>query len=424
MGYSHCNKSENDCFTVKPDPRSGTFKPPKGKPDQQMLLFPSLTFAQPGRISSISYFATKAGEAYISFWRHVPDNLTQWAMVGKVPVEATDEGMNNQVVEENIYVSIGDAIAIHYPLTNESSSRSARGVVGYEYAYSDRNIPDGLKYIDYKHMYKKRYFDNGWKVWNVQNFDRIHYSKAIPLLNISIDCLQNACPDHWYGPDCRYQCFATCKDQMCSSVNGECLRGCEAGYMGSTCHQKCPGQCKGSSDCDRFTGMCSSGLCADGYIGELCNNKCPFQMFGQNCSSVCNCANDNQCDHVTGRCPDVPIDENTDGSGSCKVGWTGCSCSTPIHHLQRNSLVMQVLTPILIVLLVIAIAVNVYLLLKIKYGFSMNDTGCCRRLSSALKIEEKGVRFSNPLSISSSNFEPFNGDEVSVNHERQPSNGK
>lgn len=49
--------------------------------------------------------------------------------------------------------------------------------------------------------------------------------------------------------------------------------------------------------------------------------ECDGSSFGPNCSEICNCAENGDCDHVNGSCPN-----------GCAEGWGGSSCSLGTVH--------------------------------------------------------------------------------------------
>ena len=60
--------------------------------------------------------------------------------------------------------------------------------------------------------------------------------------------------------------YITNSDKQFASASG-----CSAGQYGSECQQLC-GQCKGSSACNRLTGVCPDG-CDPGWTTLYCNNS-------------------------------------------------------------------------------------------------------------------------------------------------------
>ena len=54
-------------------------------------------------------------------------------------------------------------------------------------------------------------------------------------------------------------------------------------------------------------------------INVIYVSACPLRTFGENCTSVCHCADGTGCDSVTGAC-----------FVGCETGWTGDSCSVQL----------------------------------------------------------------------------------------------
>ncbi|CDW55810.1 NIDO and EGF 3 and EGF CA domain containing prote in, partial [Trichuris trichiura] len=64
-------------------------------------------------------------------------------------------------------------------------------------------------------------------------------------------------------------------------------------------------------------------LCAPGVKGLHCFSKCEKNEFSYDCAKRCYCAQDEECNHITGRCP----------SERCKSGWTNApSCDIDIDE--------------------------------------------------------------------------------------------
>lgn len=76
------------------------------------------------------------------------------------------------------------------------------------------------------------------------------------------------------GPDCRGFCEGICSaPDLCDQSTCTCL-GCDDGWWGETCLQRCPTGCAGADDpCDRVTGDCFA--CDPGLYGEQCTLTAP-----------------------------------------------------------------------------------------------------------------------------------------------------
>ena len=86
------------------------------------------------------------------------------------------------------------------------------------------------------------------------------------------------------------------------------VAACPDDYYGSDCRIPC--ECQNGALCDAVTGKCT---CTMGFHGEYCEQQCPVGKFGPGCVHTCNCQNGASCDKVTGCC-------------SCTSGWYGQSC--------------------------------------------------------------------------------------------------
>ncbi|XP_071483947.1 uncharacterized protein [Diadema antillarum] len=132
------------------------------------------------------------------------------------------------------------------------------------------------------------------------------------------NCL-TGCGESKYGWDCRFTCEPGQALSQCAGSH-VCLPdpfgcSCLAGFTGPTCELTCPlttfgagcdqmCHCNETASCDRFTGECSDGECAEGWSGTNCQvpDICPEGFFGVNCSEKCNCLNNAACDKVTAVC--------------------------------------------------------------------------------------------------------------------------
>ncbi|CAG2244700.1 unnamed protein product [Mytilus edulis] len=78
--------------------------------------------------------------------------------------------------------------------------------------------------------------------------------------------------------------------------NGKC-QACPSGTYGEQCSKECI--CANDADCDPVSGDC---LCSVGWFGDHCTKVCPTGKFGKNCNGTCACSNVEQCDVQTGKC--------------------------------------------------------------------------------------------------------------------------
>ncbi|GFR82996.1 multiple epidermal growth factor-like domains 11 [Elysia marginata] len=95
------------------------------------------------------------------------------------------------------------------------------------------------------------------------------------------------CDTNTYGKNCAKNCSETCKAKgevsRCNHIDGLCTFGCEAGYMGLSCHEGCDNKtygenckhlcsinCAGTGGlCNPKNGSCVQG-CRTGFYGETC----------------------------------------------------------------------------------------------------------------------------------------------------------
>ncbi|GFR75476.1 retrovirus-related Pol polyprotein from transposon 297 [Elysia marginata] len=150
------------------------------------------------------------------------------------------------------------------------------------------------------------------------------------------------CPAGKYGLKCSNTCSFSCSGShnACHHVSGRCLHGCDSGYIGVKCDQQCPAgkyglkcsntcsfSCGGSDNaCHHFSGRCLNG-CDSGYIGVKCDQQCPTGKYGPRCSNTCSIScggSHNTCHHVSGQC-----------LHGCDPGYTGIKCD---QHPSRMSL--------------------------------------------------------------------------------------
>lgn len=69
---------------------------------------------------------------------------------------------------------------------------------------------------------------------------------------------------------------------ICDVITGECLYGCQDGFLGPNCTDECSPNCKKSEissnlTCNATDGSCSLG-CNDGFWGVKCNELCRYNI--------------------------------------------------------------------------------------------------------------------------------------------------
>ncbi|KAJ1163610.1 hypothetical protein NDU88_004066 [Pleurodeles waltl] len=113
---------------------------------------------------------------------------------------------------------------------------------------------------------------------------------------------------------CARHCNATIKVPECCS-----------GFYGPECLQ-CPGgfsnPCSGNGKCDdriNGTGLC---MCNKGFKGTVCQYCYDLNRYGTNCDKKCAC--------LHGRCDNRVQSDGRCMSGTCKIGYSGINCDTPI----------------------------------------------------------------------------------------------
>ncbi|CAC5417493.1 unnamed protein product [Mytilus coruscus] len=123
------------------------------------------------------------------------------------------------------------------------------------------------------------------------------------------------CPDGQFGRNCSQFCNG-CISNICDHVNGLCdnSTGCNPGYVygnfcnttcqagtyGNDCLETCSVNCFNQT-CNKITGECLLG-CNSGWLGFNCTQECPNGKFGRNCSEFCKGCISNMCDPVNGLC--------------------------------------------------------------------------------------------------------------------------
>ncbi|KAK3710267.1 hypothetical protein RRG08_067264, partial [Elysia crispata] len=128
------------------------------------------------------------------------------------------------------------------------------------------------------------------------------------------------CLKSQYGEGCAQPCSDHCAGDrpLCHHVTGTCDLGCDPGYQGDLCTHECTkgnfgkdcsktcsGHCAGDRHlCHHVTGTCDLG-CDPGYQGDLCTNACPRGQYGRGCVEKCSdhCTGPaGECDFRTGQC--------------------------------------------------------------------------------------------------------------------------
>ncbi|XP_021354768.1 multiple epidermal growth factor-like domains protein 10 isoform X1 [Mizuhopecten yessoensis] len=158
----------------------------------------------------------------------------------------------------------------------------------------------------------------------------------------------SGCNAGFRGNKCDQSCPANCEDQLCIQNSGDCtgecaadrqdrqfrkcciLSACDPGFYGSSCNQKCSGNCKDKT-CVQGSGLCKD--CEDGFFGPECNpcstgcvNPTCNKSFG-NCSR-CNAGfHGNNCDQsCPANCEDQLCIQNSGDCTGCDPGYHGSDC--------------------------------------------------------------------------------------------------
>ncbi|KAK3597706.1 hypothetical protein CHS0354_040082 [Potamilus streckersoni] len=151
------------------------------------------------------------------------------------------------------------------------------------------------------------------------------------------------CEAGWQGGTCKegcnkrtygYGCNETCGmcfsgNNSCSTIDGQCKIGCEAGWQGGTCKQGCNkgthgfgcnetcGKCfSGNNSCSTIDGICKLG-CEAGWQGGTCKQGCNKGTYGYGCNETCGMCfgGNNSCSTIDGQC-----------KFGCEAGWMGEAC--------------------------------------------------------------------------------------------------
>ncbi|KAK3582896.1 hypothetical protein CHS0354_009702 [Potamilus streckersoni] len=153
------------------------------------------------------------------------------------------------------------------------------------------------------------------------------------------DTTTGMCPEGYCDPECDpgkygYNCNETCGhcfygSSNCSTSDGHCIDGCQAGWQcddckkgcetgtyGYNCNKTCGNCFYGKSNCSTSNGHCPDG-CKAGWMGDDCKKECEAGKYGYNCNETCdNCFEGKRnCSTSNGHCPE-----------GCKAGWQGDDC--------------------------------------------------------------------------------------------------
>ncbi|XP_046571696.1 multiple epidermal growth factor-like domains protein 10 isoform X1 [Haliotis rubra] len=149
------------------------------------------------------------------------------------------------------------------------------------------------------------------------------------------DCTEKCV--NFYGESCAYLCSSRkCNGiSSCNHVTGECERGCVPGWKHIDCTEaciqgveygaNCSGNCSarmcevGNATCPQDSGRCENG-CHPGWKGEDCTTVCGVGRYGTNCSKLCS---DRHCKGDNSSCDHV----TGQCVGGCEAGWDGTDCT-------------------------------------------------------------------------------------------------
>ncbi|XP_052791693.1 protein draper-like, partial [Mya arenaria] len=145
-------------------------------------------------------------------------------------------------------------------------------------------------------------------------------------------------PNGFFGPYCKYACGNCSPGSTCSAQTGHCPKGCDNGFKGVFCKQKCIhgtyglncaencGHCRDGLYCNTHNGYCMAG-CARGYRGVKCEDGCPNGLYGYDCAFSCHCkSEEDMCDPENGSC-----------FNGCAIGWGGQNCSSDLSIIKHDS---------------------------------------------------------------------------------------
>lgn len=166
------------------------------------------------------------------------------------------------------------------------------------------------------------------------------------------------CEFYQWGDDCKVCGHCASHPDICDIDTGKCLAGCNAGYRGDQCHDKCEpgfygkdcaeicGSCYDCLPCDPLSGECKMG-CKPGFWEPFCQEQCLDGLWGFDCQSACgHCKDGEICRKSDGKCLsgcdkgrkpplcESKCDPGTYGSnclekcGKCKIKTTPCNFLT------------------------------------------------------------------------------------------------
>ncbi|XP_052678194.1 multiple epidermal growth factor-like domains protein 10 [Crassostrea angulata] len=122
---------------------------------------------------------------------------------------------------------------------------------------------------------------------------------------------------------------------------------CPSGTYDINCKETCSVNCNIPQSCDRTTGECIGG-CQPGWKGFHCDQKCNQGTYGKDCQHRCgSCINQTHCFYVNGTC-----------LKGCDTGYLGDKCVD--ENLKMESLCGKSNT---IQILAISIAISIFVLL-------------------------------------------------------------
>ncbi|KAK3597708.1 hypothetical protein CHS0354_040084 [Potamilus streckersoni] len=100
---------------------------------------------------------------------------------------------------------------------------------------------------------------------------------VLAKINLSV------CNKGTYGNACNDTCgMCVSGSDNCSTTDGQCMHGCEAGWLGATCKQGCNKGAYGYG-CNESCGMCFGGKDSCSAIDGQCMLGCEVGWRGDNC---------------------------------------------------------------------------------------------------------------------------------------------